>query len=286
MIQTVPLPSTELRDIVASQVLWTRDAQWSALFGGRTNSAWQVTDGSNALVLKLYRAHGDNPLFPNDPTAEAQMLRFLGDIDLAPQLVAEFDSRDGHCILYQAIPGKPWAEGTKAVAKMMQKLHALPCPENLRGVANGSDAIMAQAHRILAKCADTSLISPLRPKIEIAPSTDQALLHCDIVPGNLIENHQGLFLIDWQCPAIGDPIEDIAIFLSPAMQTLYRGHPLSSEERDTFLNNYRSQAARYEALAPAYHFRMAAYCQWQVERGFPDYAAGRDAEITALNAYL
>ena len=126
----------------------------------------------------------------------------------------------------------------------------------------------------------------MRPEIEIAPTADRVLLHCDIVPGNLIENSGGLFLIDWQCPAIGDPVEDIAIFLSPAMQTLYRGHPLSPEEREQFLESYHTQAERYQTLAPAYHYRMAAYCQWQVERGFPDYAAGRDAEIAALNAYL
>jgi hypothetical protein len=29
---------------------------------------------------------------------------------------------------------------------------------------------------------------------------------------------------------------------------------------------------------------MAAYCQWQVEQGNPDYALGKEAELSALKA--
>ena len=35
-------------------------------------------------------------------------------------------------------------------------------------------------------------------------------------------------LIDWQCPALGDPAEDIACFLSPAMQVIYGAGPLDA----------------------------------------------------------
>ena len=41
------------------------------------------------------------------------------------------------------------------------------------------------------------------------------------MPGNLILGEKGLRLIDWQCPAIGDPIVDIMMFLSPGMHEIY-----------------------------------------------------------------
>jgi aminoglycoside phosphotransferase (APT) family kinase protein len=59
-------------------------------------------------------------------------------------------------------------------------------------------------------------------------------------------------LIDWQCPAVGDPCEDIAIFLSPAMQLAYRGTVLSRAEEQVFLTAYSdaSTLKRYANIAP------------------------------------
>lgn len=282
MIQTVPLPSEQLRRLVAEQVPWTEAGRWEALFGGRTNAAWQVTGDAGSLVLKLYRAANGNPLFPNDARAEALMLRHLDGQSIAPELVAQFDSAEGRCTLYHAIPGHAWQDGVTAVAAMMRSLHQQPIPDGLRKMPNGSVDILAHADRILAQCTGAAELRALRPAMIVPATEDLVLLHCDMVPGNLIENSEGLHLIDWQCPGQGDACEDIAMFLSPAMQRLYRGHALTADETTEFLAAYPDCAARYRALAPAYHFRMAAYCAWQVENGVPDYGAGLEAEIAAL----
>ena len=91
----------------------------------------------------------------------------------------------------------------------------------------------------------------------------------------------GLTLIDWQCPASGDPTEDIATFLSPAMQRLYRGTILSEAEREAFLAAYPDPAivARYRALKSVYRWRMAAHCLWKAERGASDYAGALRLEF-------
>jgi thiamine kinase len=57
-------------------------------------------------------------------------------------------------------------------------------------------------NKLIKICPDVS-ISDIEP----------VLLHTDVVPGNLILGDKGLQLIDWQCPAIGDPIVDIMMFL-------------------------------------------------------------------------
>lgn len=286
MIQTAPLPSEDLRAHVAACAPWTTDASWSVLFGGRTNTAWQVNNGQNALILKLYRAESTNPLFPNGANAEALMLGHLSGLAISPELIGTFDSATTKAILYHAIPGKPWQSDTAKVAEMMRYLHGLAIPEGLRTLPNGSLDILAHAEAILRVTGQTQDITRLRPNLDVPACDRTALLHCDIVPGNLIENQSGLHLIDWQCPGVGDPCEDIAIFLSPAMQLLYRGSPLSAEETTSFLEAYPEHRARYQSLASAYHYRMAAYCQWKVEQGVAEYAAGKDAELSALSACL
>ena len=111
-------------------------------------------------------------------------------------------------------------------------------------------------------------------------------LHGDPVAGNIVGNPEDWRLIDWQCPAIGDPCEDIALFLSPAMQMAYRGAPLSEGERQRFLATYPDPeiTRRYQSLAAFYHWRMAAYCLWLDSRGDRAAGEGTEAEIAAMSA--
>ncbi|MDC0737617.1 phosphotransferase [Cognatishimia sp. SS12] len=285
MILTPTQPPQSLRHVVATHVAWATDGDWHPLFGGRTNSAWRLTrrGTADAVILKLYRAPAGNPLFPNDPKAEAILLRHLSGTGLAPELIASADHGLGHFNLYQAIPGAQWRDGTKDVAGLIKRLHAIPPPEGLRQAANGSDALLAQADAILAQCRNVASLSALRPQHSVLPTKDHVLLHTDIVAGNLIRNPSGLHLIDWQCPAIGDATEDLATFLSPGMQMLYRGTPLAAAEVSEFLGQFsEGQNIRYRMLCPFYHFRLAAYCLWQSERDAPDYEDGYCAEIVAL----
>ncbi len=286
MILSHPLPPAAVRAKVTQHLPWTADRDWQPLFGGRTNSAWQITgaDGGSA-VLKLYRSAGANPLFPNDPQAEAQLLVHLKHHDIAPDLVAHFTAEGMDCNLYHALPGRPWTDGVKEVAQLMQRLHAIAPPTGLRQVANGAAALRSQAQAILDLAGEALDVPRAVAKARGGENSTRVLLHGDIVPGNLIRCTSGLRLIDWQCPAVGDATEDLAIFLSPAMQLLYRGHPLSPTEEAAFLAQFSSdQQRRYQALSPVYHYRMAAYCLWQVKRGRAEYQDALKVELAALNA--
>lgn len=118
------------------------------------------------------------------------------------------------------------------------------------------------------------------------PASKLRLVHGDPVPGNIVVSNRRIILIDWQCPVLGDPAEDLAIFLSPAMQFLYRGSPLADAERQVFLHAYpdRATVARFLALEPWFHWRMAAYCLWQAGRGRSEYARAFELERKALAA--
>lgn len=285
MIQSLPLPPDQLRRLVVQKLPWAAEGSWTALFGGRTNSAWRIERKDQAAVLKLYRSATQNPFFPNDPAKEALMLRHLEEHRIAPRLLADFKSPLGHCILYQAVPGQPWTSDVGPVAKLVRTLHRIAPPKGLRRLPNGSSEILQQATRILKLCDQTDELEAALPKLSVPPSNAQTLLHGDIVAGNLIQNTRGVFLIDWQCPAVGDPCDDLALFLSPAMQQLYRGAPLNEKEEAEFLGAFDPATnIRLRMLRPAFHYRMAAYCLWQSQNDHPDYDEGYRAELAALKS--
>lgn len=238
--------------------------------------------------MKLYAGASLNPLFPNNPGAEATLLQYLEPRRIAPKFQASFDTSQGRCNVYCHVPGTAWRVNAPAVARLMRRLHVLERPDGLRRVADGSAALIEQVLHIVALCGKMPDFLADLPRDVVLPSGREALLHSDIVPGNVIENDSGLHLIDWQCPAVGDPCEDIAVFLSPAMQHLYRGKVLSDQEVASFFIGYDDPtvADRYHRLAPFYHARMAAYCLWQLEHGRPEYGAGLQLEVTALQRSL
>ncbi|WP_172982773.1 phosphotransferase [Roseovarius bejariae] len=277
------------RDLADSGQLPT-SAQWQRLYGGRTNHVWRVTGGSDAgpVVVKLYKDSADNPLFPNCPEDEARVLRALEGQGMAPRLLHYTATRLGPCLIYSHLDGGPWRNDPAAAAVLLRRLHRTTALTGLRSAPDGSKAIEAQIETILARCAPSAPEIPRLPAQPVAPSGATCLLHGDPVPGNLIDCGTTLRLIDWQCPAIGDPCEDIALFLSPAMQIAYRGAPLTPAEEMTFLKSYDLPEilSRYTRLAPWYHARSYAYALWQSAQGETTAIARAQAERTAFEIAL
>lgn len=284
-VPTTAPPST------LSQALETRGfdmgcARWTPLAGGRTNKSWRVDLPTQSVVVKVFGPSGINPMFPNDPNAEIAVLRHLEGMRLAPAYLDDFLSRDGHCVVYTHLSGQTWQVGSSQIAQLLCRVHSVPVPENLREAPDGSHAIERQTERILIHCPRSRVqhIWARRPKKVIPPRGRICFLHGDPVPGNIVGEQGAWRLIDWQCPAVGDPCEDIAIFLSPAMQLAYRGTILREKERQAFLATYADQdiVQRYMSLAAWYHWRMAAYCLWLESRGNPSARLAADAEIAAI----
>jgi aminoglycoside phosphotransferase (APT) family kinase protein len=100
----------------------------------------------------------------------------------------------------------------------------------------------------------------------------------------LVRPSGAVTLIDWQCPALGDPVHDLAIALSPGMAALYGHAPWGTVGRAAFWDAYGNSAveARHAALAPLLSARIAAHFLAQAARGRAGYAAAAEAELAAL----
>lgn len=246
-------------------------ADWALLAGGRVNRLWRV----GPLVIKAYDAAGGSPLFPNDPDAEARALTLAAPLGLAPPLAAQGSG----WIAYHHASGTPWRADPALAARLLARVHGVAVrTRTFRRPPIGPGAVAAQARLIAEACRGALPPLPLPPAL---PLPARAFLHGDAVAGNLIVSGEEGVLIDWQCPALGDPVDDLATFLSPAMQMLYRGAPLTGEESRAFLAAYPDPAtvARYHAMAPLLHWRIAAHCLWRAERGAQGYRQALELEL-------
>jgi len=273
-----------VRNALISAGLADEATDFIPLKGGRTNRLWRYEYLGGMLVCKLFQ-NSATPLFPNDPDAEAKALMHLVDAGLAPDFLARVDCEIGTILIYRHVPGPCWSGEVTAVAHLLSRLHAIPQPAGLRQITTGTKAILAQGSAMLDfQTAEAKRLMCLKPNLADPPPSPNVFLHGDVVAQNIIENQNGLRLIDWQCPAIGDATEDLAIFLSPAMQHIYGERALSETEENAFLDEYDHADCgdRYRHLSPAYHWRMAAYCLWKAERGDAIYREGFEREIARL----
>jgi len=264
-------PPETLRRDLANRHLVPVEQDWQELHGGRVNRCWRVGD----LVVKLFDPAGHSPLFPNEPAAEALMLRHLAGLDLAPTFRAAGDG----WIAYGHVEGSMWREGAdpSPVAAALCRLWDCAAPEGLRLLANGSAALCDQ----IASLSDRGA-RPEMPQAEVPPARPR-LIHGDAVAGNIISGPSGVRLIDWQCPAIGDPTEDVAAFLSPAMRWIYGGTaPEPDLERQFLACIPEDIAGRYQSLKPLFHLRMMQHCRWRLRQGHADYGLALDLERAAF----
>lgn len=277
------IPDPQLAALLHREGLIVPNHPWVPLRGGQTNQLWRV----DSVVVKRFAACDGNPRFPNDPVQEVAILQYLQGQGLSPQLWGQVVYGGDSYLVYQHLEGESWQVDTTQVAGVLRRLHAVRPPAGLREHLGGSQALQQQVAAILPGLPSSlaGRLQEARPHVapvEAAPV--RALLHGDPVPGNVIVTPAGVRLIDWQCPATGDPVEDLALFLSPAMQQIYRGAPLEDAEVKTFLAAYDDCATicRLKAMQPWHHWAMAAYCAWKVARGAKDYAAAMELELSAL----
>ncbi|MDB4149426.1 phosphotransferase, partial [Amylibacter sp.] len=248
-----------------------------------TNKVWRLT-GEKNLICKLYSETKTNPLFNNFPEVEYKCLLWLDGSGIAPKPYMFLKTPFGEVLLYNYIKGQTWSHDIDIVSELLNRICKQKYPKGLRILPNSPLKIKEtglQIIDILNNYHKNKLIK-ICPDVSVS-NIEPVLLHTDVVPGNLILGNEGLRLIDWQCPAIGDPIVDIMMFLSPGMHEVYRSKKLTMSDHEKFLMSLTPQLrTRYNIIGPLYHWRLAAYCFWKAEQGFIEYEKAALAEIDLL----
>ncbi|MDC1410438.1 phosphotransferase [Amylibacter sp.] len=265
------------------QGITSNETVWHTQTGGRTNKVWRLK-GETDLICKLYLQTKTNPLFNNSPEAEYRCLLWLDGSQIAPKPYKYLRTPFGEVLLYDYIKGQIWFHDVDIVSELLTRIRKHKCPKGLRVLSNLPSDIKQTGFEIINKLNNyhKDKLIKICPEVSI-PDIEPVLLHTDVVPGNLILGDKGLRLIDWQCPAIGDPIVDIMMFLSPGMHEVYGSGKLSMKNHEVFLMSLTSDLRnRYNNVGSLYHWRMAAYCFWKAEQGFAEYENAAFAEIDHL----
>ena len=273
----------QLRNYLCMQRVISNQTVWHAQTGGQTNKVWRLI-GEEDLICKLYLETGNNPLFKNTPEEEYRCLLWLEGSNIAPKPYKFLKTPFGEVLIYNYIKGQIWSHNVDSVSELLTRIRKHIYPKGLRVLSNLPSDIKQIGLEIINELNSyhKNKLIKICPDVSI-PDIEPVLLHTDVVPGNLILADEGLRLIDWQCPAIGDPIVDIMMFLSPGMHEIYGSRKLSMKEHETFLMNLTSKLRnRYNILATLYHWRLAAYCFWKAEQGFIEYEKAALAEIDLL----
>ena len=273
----------QLQNYFLMQGITSNETVWHTQTGGRTNKVWRLK-GEKDLICKLYLQTKTNPLFNNSPEAEYRCLLWLDGSQIAPKPYKYLRTPFGEVLLYDYIKGQIWFHDVDTVSELLTRIRKHKCPKGLRILSNLPSDIKQTGFEIINKLNNyhKDKLIKICPEVSI-PDIEPVLLHTDVVPGNLILGDKGLRLIDWQCPAIGDPIVDIMMFLSPGMHEVYGSGKLSMKNHEVFLMSLTSDLRnRYNNVGSLYHWRMAAYCFWKAEQGFAEYENAAFAEIDHL----
>ena len=256
------MTEADLNTFLTGVGLINEQACFSKLTGGFHNAVWLVEIGDQQLVAKCFSETMTGTLFPNLPVDEAEALRRLDGLDVAPRLVGFWP--EVSLLVYEYVEGSMWNGDMVGVAELLLRKEAAD-PTGFRTVPLTSEDILTEGDLLFARCDNEAV--EFRPKPIAIPKIEKlSLIHTD-VGVNLVGAGTGLRLIDWQCPAIGDICEDIYSFLSPAFQILGGRPPLTDEQISIFWNalDRPDLAHRYDQLRASFAWRFSGYCAWQAQ---------------------
>lgn len=190
----------------------------SRLSGGSVNRSYSVFTPAGRFVLRL--SGGPDAWLMADRSVERELHRISSEAGIAPRIV-HADPRD-RWLITEYVVGRLWMEPDFANAERLallgatlRRLHRLPAPAC--GRIDLPQVLAGYAERIGAEAGD------LAGYLERAGAAwwvsggaqrEVAIVHHDLHGSNLIENAQGLILIDWECAAVSDPLLDVACILS------------------------------------------------------------------------
>ncbi|HEB27383.1 MAG TPA: hypothetical protein ENI05_06355 [Porticoccus sp.] len=182
------------------------------LKGGRTNHSFLIEVGSQRAVVRI-NAENSHSL-GIDRQQEADILSLLQPVGGVPKIHFMNDQ----VLISEFIDGRQWTddhlkstENFEKITRLLNKIQGIPLPKNSqrRSYVDYCQHYIQQ----LPKSRQASEKSVIKALEHVALEVDQSswepvISHHDLVPENLIETEQGLFILDWEYAAYGHPAID------------------------------------------------------------------------------
>jgi aminoglycoside phosphotransferase (APT) family kinase protein len=268
--------------LLEAEIIDDSEVRVERLTGGYLNQVFRLRGKEQGddfdWVVKFFMPETELALFPNLPEDERKATYLASTIGRAPVPVSWLETSGGPVLVYEYCEGEIWHEGVGEVARLLRDLRTLDTTDyGFREVPALPADILTEGEAFLPKVHSEVRwhLAKARPRTIEIDAVSRCFLHTDIGPGNIIvgKDTGRLVVIDWQCPAVGDPVQDVIAFLSPAFQILYGRDPLTPEEESAFFAAYDDPELkrRYDAMLPFYDWRMAGYCATRKDK----YAASR-----------
>lgn len=236
---------------------------WSvaAVAGAHSNRVWHASQPRRPdCIVKHHRPDRlGNPLFGNDIDRECEAAR-RAPVGLVPILLA----RRGNWTVWEHRSGGA-RHAPEQAAWQLGAVHALRPWTGLEVVSGAPSAWVQEGLEMLESAPATAGLARLH---SMAPDARAGLHRCTVVhrdphPGNWVGG-QAAMLIDWQCVALGNPLEDFACYLSRGMRIAYGFEPAPPEWAARFLRAANIDPGHaWLAAQAAWDFRFACYCTWR-----------------------
>jgi thiamine kinase-like enzyme len=221
-----------------------RTRAWSTLKfepleGGLSNRSWRLEADGERYVVRL--SGDDDAALGVDRASEAALLETAGAAGLAPPLVIADPAR--HLLVTRYVDGEVWsrddARDSRNVVRMahvLTRLHALAPPPGVRVRSFREAALRLQRVASERGAATDSRLATRAEDVfaRLASGAGQTLCHDDLHHLNVLDDGHALTLIDWEYGGRGDPVYDLASFVSC--------HELEADARALLWNAYAGPA--------------------------------------------
>ena len=177
--------------------------------GGKTNRSFLVETTSGQVVVRINAANSQS--LGIDRRQEAEIRSRLQTLDCVPKIFFISDQ----VLVSEHISGRCWEAGDlgnkdqlKKVSHLLDDLQEISLPENIierNYVAYCQHYI--QQLSVVVRQSEKEFIENLNDAAKAIDEADwkPVINHHDLVPENIIESEQGLFLLDWEYAAYGHP---------------------------------------------------------------------------------
>lgn len=268
-------------DLIRALPVWKGPIEVEPLGGGLTNLNYLVTDGARRYAA---RAGTDDPMLGISRRNESECVAAAADLGIAPEVVYQSQGVMV-CAFLDGTPLSPKLLDDRdrlvRVAALLRRVHDAG-PSITGHLQHFSAFQVARTYIATARegglslpCSEAELLAELvELEGRLAPF-HPTFCHNDLMPANLLDNGERVWLIDWEYAGIGHPLFDLAGLSSNANFSSDQDEELLTAYGLSSTGQIAEQFRIMKVVAPLREWLWAVIQRGQAQIAF-DYDQYRD----------